>query len=266
MSDPAGMSATQRATILARFYDLDVLDVSYDAELYQQLAHEVGGAVLELAVGSGRLGIPIALAGQRVVGVDNDPAMLERARAEWERARGPIERDRFTVREGDLFTFRSGERFGLTFLAVNTFLLAEDDAARLAVLTTMREHLQPGGIAAVEVSTPDAAELASFDGRLQLEWLRREPDTGDEVAKMMSARHDPGSATVALSQIFEWTPQRGGPMSRVSKSDVLHLVSAERLAALAEQAGFGYVQLWGDHLLTPHGPGSQRTILEARLL
>ncbi len=140
------------------------------------------------------------------------------------------------VREGDLFAFRSNERFDLTFLAVNTFLLAEDDVARLAVLETMRVHLQPGGVAAIEVSTPDEAELASFDGRVQLEWLRHDPETGDEVAKLVSARHEPESATVALSQIFEWTPQLGGPLARVSRSDILHLLPAEQTGQ-ARQAG-----------------------------
>ena len=44
---------------------------------------------------------------------------------------------------------RSDERFDLTFLAVNTFLLAQEDAARRRVLETMRTQLRPGGIAAV---------------------------------------------------------------------------------------------------------------------
>jgi SAM-dependent methyltransferase len=108
-----------------------VLDVSYDAELYLRLAHQAGGAVLELAVGSGRLAIPLALAGHRVVGVDHDSAMLERARAAWQRSRGPVERERLSVHEGDFMSFRCAERFSLAFIAVNTFLLAEDDAARL---------------------------------------------------------------------------------------------------------------------------------------
>ena len=38
------------------------------------------------------------------------------------------------------------------------------------------------------------------------------------------------------------------------------------VADLARQAGFGEVTVWGDHLLTPHGAGSHRAILEARLV
>ncbi|MFV2065008.1 MAG: hypothetical protein ACC726_16075, partial [Chloroflexota bacterium] len=78
-----GLSATAEAQALARYYDLDVLDIAYDAELYQQLAQMVDGPILELAVGSGRLGIPLALAGHEVLGIDTDLAMLERARASW---------------------------------------------------------------------------------------------------------------------------------------------------------------------------------------
>ena len=39
-----------------------------------------------------------------------------------------------------------------------------DDAERLAILKTMRTHLRPGGVAAVEVGTPERAELERYDG------------------------------------------------------------------------------------------------------
>ncbi len=268
--DPAtaatGLTERRRAETLARFYDLDVLDVSYDAELYQRLAHDAGESVLELAVGSGRLAIPLALAGHRVVGVDHDAAMLARARTRWRSVRGPIGHDRLNLHVGDLASFRHPQRFDMVFIAVNTFLLAKDDAARLAVLAAMHDQLRPGGVAAVEVSTPDEDELASFDGRLQLEWLRHDPESGDLVAKLASARHDPDASAVSLCQIYEWTPSHGGPLSRVARTDTLHLVSAARLVDLATEAGFGDVVVWGDHLSIPYGPGSHRAILVARLL
>lgn len=260
------LTEEQRAEALARYYDLDVIDIAYDAELYQELAHEAQGPVLELAVGSGRLGIPLALAGHIVIGLDNDAAMLRRARANWERMRGDVEADRFTVREGDFLSYHSDGGFALAFIAVNTFLLAEDDDERLAILSTMHDQLRDGGIAAVEVSTPDRSELERYDGRLQHEWLRHDPETGEQVTKSISARHDAESETVALTQIYEWTPHAGGPLSRVAKIDTLHLVSADRLGSLARKAGFGSVELRGDHLLTPYGARSHRVILVARLV
>ena len=79
-SDPASAAA------LARLYDLDLVDDPGDLDLYLALADRAAGpatgtaAILELAVGTGRLAVPIAAAGHRVTGVDLDPAMLARAR------------------------------------------------------------------------------------------------------------------------------------------------------------------------------------------
>ncbi len=257
-------SAAESATLLARFYDLDVLDVAYDAELYLSLAQDAGGDILELATGSGRLAVPLALAGHRVLGIDHDVAMLQRARRRWDRVRGSLGRDRLRLRRGDMFDVHGPERFDLAFVAVNTFLLAQDDDARLALLGSMRSHLRPGGLAVVEVSTPDEDELETFDGRLQLEWLRHDPESGDHVAKLVSVRHDPEADSLLLCQVYEWTPRHGGTLQRVSRADTLHLVSAERLTSLARDAGFASVDLRGDHLATPYASGSQRAILVAR--
>ena len=262
----AGLTAEERAQRLARYYDLDFLDVSYDAELYQRLAHEVGGPILELGAGSGRLAVPLALAGNAVTALDADPAMLARAEQLWSETRGAISEDRLQTHAGDFLSWRSSQRFGLALIAVNTFLLAEDDDARRAILATMREHLRPGGIAAVEVGTPDETELASYDRRLQHEWLRVDAETGETVSKSISANHDPADDTLELTQIYEWTPPHGGALSRVTKTDLLHLVSAQHLGELARESGFAEVDLRGDHLSMPYGTTSHRVILVARLV
>ena len=55
--------------------------VTGDIPFYVGLAREADGLVVELAVGTGRVAIPVAQAtGRRVVGIDSSPAMLEHAR------------------------------------------------------------------------------------------------------------------------------------------------------------------------------------------
>ena len=262
----SALSEQERDARMARYYDLDVLDVAYDAELYLQLAHAAGGAVLELGVGSGRIAIPLALAGHDVLGLDNDQAMLDRAERNWAEVRGAAAAGRFRTRLGDFTSFRGDRRFALALIAINTFLLAPDDAGRRAILTMMRDHLQDGGTAAVEIGTPDQAELERYDRRLQHEWLRTDPETGEQVSKSISANYDGQAETLELTQIYQWTPPHGGPLGRVTQIDLLHLISAERLGELAREVGFGDVRLWGDHLSTPYGAGSHRVILEARLV
>src|SRR5919197_388524 len=56
--------------------------VTADVPFYVGLAREADGPLVELAVGNGRVAIPVAQAtGRRVVGIDSSPAMLEQARA-----------------------------------------------------------------------------------------------------------------------------------------------------------------------------------------
>ncbi|CAN5795098.1 class I SAM-dependent methyltransferase [soil metagenome] len=253
---------------LARYYDLDMQDVADDIEMYQGLAQESGGPVLELAAGSGRVAIPLALAGHRIVALDNDDAMLERARIAWRHARdrhgAPDERLRFV--DADLTSFRSDERFGLVILAQNVLLLMPDEAARLAALRTMSIHLRPGGLAVVDVSLPDADEMASWDGRLQLEWLRRDPESGDQVAKLISARLEPDASSVTLTQLFDATPPGGGAVRRSARVDTLNVIDRSELRSLAKRAGLGDVSVRVDLLVTPGGARSHRAILLGRLV
>src|SRR5258708_20737321 len=53
-----------------------------DIPFYVELARQADGPLVELAIGNGRVAIPVAQAtGQRVIGIDASPAMLELARA-----------------------------------------------------------------------------------------------------------------------------------------------------------------------------------------
>src|SRR5205085_9763871 len=72
--------------------------VTADVPFYVALAREADGLLVELAVGNGRVAIPVAQAtGRRVVGTDSSPAMLAQARERAVEAR--VERD---LREEDI--------------------------------------------------------------------------------------------------------------------------------------------------------------------
>ena len=73
-------------------------DMTADVAFYVDLACEADGPLVELAVGNGRVAIPVAQAtGRPVVGIDSSPAMLARARAGAARAGVVLD-----LREGDM--------------------------------------------------------------------------------------------------------------------------------------------------------------------
>lgn len=246
---------------MARLYDLDLADDPGDLDLYLALAGRVDGPLLELAVGSGRLAIPLAQAGHRVTGVDLDPAMLDRARA---KVAGTAAADRLTLVEADLVDLRLPDAggFGLAFIALNSLLVLPTRSAQRAALRTLADHLAPGGLAVVDIWLPDAEDLARFDGRIMLEWPRPDPESGTIVTKTGSAQHDAATACITLTAIFEEGGQ-GGPTKRWVRRDRLQLVTAGELRDFAESAGLTVELLAGDYDMGPLGPGSERAVLVA---
>lgn len=254
------------AAALARLYDLDLQDDPGDLDLYLALADRAAGPVLELAAGTGRLAVPLAVAGHAVTAVDLDPAMLVRAHARATAAGldAPGGRGSLELIEADLLGLRlpAAGTFTLAILALNSITLLGSRTAQREALATMAAHLAPGGLAVVDVWLPDAEDLARFDGRIILEWPRTDPETGAVVTKSGSAVHDASSGTIALTSLYEVGPQGTSP-ARWIRSDRLRLVSADELAGFAEDAGLRVEVIGGGYDLTPLGPGSDRAVLIA---
>jgi SAM-dependent methyltransferase len=254
--DPATASA------LARLYDLDLQDDPGDLDLYLALADRADGPVLELAAGSGRVAVPLAVAGHAVTAIDLDPAMLERARDRAEAADVP--RDRLELVEADIVDVRlpRAGRHALAFIALNSIMLLPTRDGQRAAFRTLAAHLAPGGFAAVDAWLPDAEDLGRFDGRLILEWIRSDPVTGAVVTKTGSALHDHASGTLVLTAIYEEAGQ-GQATRRWVRQDRLRLVSTDELESFAAEAGLHVETLAGGYDLGPLGPGSDRAVLIA---
>jgi len=260
-----------RAEALARLYDLDLSDDPGDLDLYLALAARTGGPILELAVGTGRLAVPLAAAGHDVIGVDDDAAMLRRARrrateagVDAVRRLAFVEHDMVDIRLSDLgdADLAGGGGAALVILGLNSILLLADRARQRRLIATMASVLAPGGIAVVDAWLPTVDDLVRFDGRLSLEWLRVDPESGREVTKLAAARYDESSRVGTLTTIFD-EPEPGGSPIRWTRTDALRLIGADELRSFAEDAGLGVEQLAGDYTLGPVGPGADRAILVA---
>jgi SAM-dependent methyltransferase len=250
------------AAALARLYDLDLQDDPGDLDLYLALADRADGPILELAAGSGRLAVPLALAGHRVTAVDNDPAMLERGRARATAAGVPADHLAFVEADLTELELPDAGRYAFAFIALNSIMLLARREAQRAAFRTLATHLAPGGLAAVDAWLPDAEDLARYDGRVILEWPRADPETGAIVTKVGSAQHDAASNTIELSAIYEEGRQGEAPRRWV-RHDRLRLVSADELGDFADEAGLRVEILAGGYDLSPIGPGSERAILVA---
>ncbi|MFF2266856.1 class I SAM-dependent DNA methyltransferase [Cellulosimicrobium cellulans] len=169
----------------------DVLDPAVD-----RLAALAGrGSAVELAVGTGRVAIPLAARGVRVTGIEISRHMVARLREKADETTLPVV-------VGDMATARVVGEHTLVYLVYNTIanLLTQD--AQVACFGNAARHLAPGGRFVVELWVPELRALPP--GRTATVW-HDEPgylgiDTYDVLHQRVVSHHvrfdDDGRAEV----------------------------------------------------------------------
>jgi SAM-dependent methyltransferase len=171
---------------IASFYDPWSRSVTEDVGFYVERALASGGPVVELAVGTGRIAVPIAEAGIDVIGVDSSPEMLAVARASAE-AVGVL--SRLDLRVGDLRTPPVGERVPLVICPFRSLLHMETEDQKLRALVAARDLLEPAGSYVFDVFAPSREDIDETHDR----WLEREPGIFERAV------WDESSRTLSLS-------------------------------------------------------------------
>jgi SAM-dependent methyltransferase len=125
----------------APIYDDWSAPMTEDVAFYVELAREADGPVVELAVGNGRVAVPVAQAiGRPVVGVDASPAMLEGARRR--AAAAGVELD---LRHGDMRDLELDEAAALVYCPFRSLLHLPTWRDRRRVFERVARALRPGG-------------------------------------------------------------------------------------------------------------------------
>jgi SAM-dependent methyltransferase len=196
--------------------------VTEDVGFYVDQALASGGPVVELAVGTGRIAVPIAESGIPVIGVDSSPEMLTVARAAAESAGvGEL----VDLRLGDLREPPVSERVPIVICPFRSLLHMETESEKLRALGAARGLLEPDGRFVFDVFSPSRADIEETDGR----WLEREPGIFER------ADWDQATRTLSLSV-------RSGDLMTTFG---LHWLSAPEWLRLLDEAGFAVDELYG---------------------
>ncbi len=131
-----------------------------DIAFYVRLAVEADGPLVELAIGNGRVAIPVAQAtGKRVIGIDMSPAMLKQARTRASDA--GVELD---LREGDMRDLALDEPAGLIYCPYRALLHLPTWADRRRTFERVAASLRPGGRFAWNAPSPASTAKRSTAG------------------------------------------------------------------------------------------------------
>jgi ubiquinone/menaquinone biosynthesis C-methylase UbiE len=131
-----------------------------DVPFYVSLALETDGPLVELAVGNGRVAVPVAEAtGRKALGIDTSPGMLELARAA--AAEAGVELD---LRLGDMRELEVDEPAGLVYCPFRALLHLPTWADRRRTFERVAASLQPGGRFAWNAFAFDHSAAVRYDG------------------------------------------------------------------------------------------------------
>lgn len=189
---------------IAELYDPWSVSVVEDVAFYLEEARRSDGPVVELGVGTGRIAIPIAAEGIRVIGVDSSRGMLDVCARRAALAGVDVD-----LRVGDLREPPVRERVPLVICPFRSLLHMHTEEDRRRALSAVRELLLPGGRFVFDVFTPGSEDIAQTHDR----WLEREPgiyelarwDEADRTLTL-TVRGPQGETTMALAWLApdEW--------------------------------------------------------------
>lgn len=216
----------------AEFYDR-INQHDFDLSFYRERCLAVGGPVLELCCGTGRLTVPLAVAGVPITGLDISVSMLFRAREKATAAGASVTWVRADMRDFDL-----GRRFALIFIPFNSLQCIYSLADLKTVLASVKRHLEPDGLFIFDVFNPDVRYYV--ERRSGYHEVARYVDAdGIEVVVSENCRYDPAGQ---VNRVV-WHIRRGNE-SRDERLDMRCYYPLE-MDALVQLGGFTTLEKLG---------------------
>jgi ubiquinone/menaquinone biosynthesis C-methylase UbiE len=234
----------------APFYDWEnaqTLD-RRDVEFWQRMATRAGGVILELGCGTGRVTIPVARTGVRVIGIDRSVEMLRYARKRATRARL---RNRIAWLRGDIrsLPFRQPVPFSLVMAPYGILQSLVSESDLRATLASVNAVLAPGGIFGVDL-VPDLPVWQEYENKVRFSGARR--GNKARITLVESVRQDRTKKLTMFDQ--QYIEQRGGDRKAHRFSLVFRTLTVPQITRRLERAGFHIRAILGDYSGEPWDP------------
>ena len=228
-----------------------------DVPFWRTVALNAGGTMLELGAGTGRIAVPLARAGVRVVGIDRSEPMPARARQRVTRAK--LQR-RVRLVRGDIrfLPFKKPFEMVLAPYGMLQSLLRERDLQ--ATLAAVHGVLKKGGTFGVEL-VADLPSWQEYEKRISLTGWRRRPG-GAHVTLTETVRQDRKKGLTIFDQQF--TERRGRKKVSRTFSLAFRTLTVPQMVRRLERAGFEITALLGDYRGREWDPRADVWVILAR--
>ena len=212
--------------------------------------------ILEIGCGTGRVAIPLAQAGHRVVGVDCAADALAIARRKRD-AVGLADRQLKLVR-GDATRLRlpAAGKFDWACILFNTFLGFTTLQQQDALLEAISCSLRPGGRLWIDIYQPNLDLLARERARNLDPVVFHVPSLDRTVTRLSDIKVDPARQVSHVTFRYQWCDSAGRKHCESNSFDITFMMPRE-FQLLMERHGFAIERLYGNYDgsdLAPHSP------------
>ena len=218
-------------------YDLECDDYDEDCPFIEQWARSIGGPLLDLACGTGRMALRLAAQGYLVTGVDIVPEMIARARQKAAERSVSIE---WVV--ADARTFHLQKQFPGIYMLMNAFQFFLSREDQEAMLARVREHLHREGCFLFETRNPCPRNL--------LEVRHPEPQKyttpdGGQLVVTEQQQYDPITQIQHYRCPHQWLLPGGQHLEKTLRT-ALRYVFPQEMEALLFYNGFQILSRYGN--------------------
>ncbi len=243
----------------AEFYDLIHGLGGEDVGLWLSLAGRTVLPVLEVGVGTGRIGLALVRAGHNLVGIDSSTAMLEFAR----KAADDDALETITFFEGDVSEASLDPGFfGFVLIPADVFLYCRDGEEQLAMLRQLAAALSFDGCLALDLPGPASWLDPASNGQPLLVFSA--PLGDEETLDVWHVHEDDLALQTRLLRINYEVTRPDGTVNRRMSEHHLRYVGRFELEYLLGRAGLAQLDVYGDYDLGSLTNDSERMIVLAR--
>jgi SAM-dependent methyltransferase len=229
-------------------YDEAVPDWPGEMDFWRSYADGIrakGERLLDVACGTGRIGIRLAQEGAAVTGLDLSQKMLDVAKQKSAGIPG------MHWVQSDMCSFDLAEEFGLAIIGGHAFMNLNTVEQQLGCLQSIRRHLEPGGRLIVHLDHQDLGWLGDLMGEkggvLELDKEFTHPRTGHRIRQSQAWRYEPATQTNVSVMLWEEVDDNGRVLDSLqSEPQRFHCMFRYEMEHLLVRAGYQVEALYGD--------------------
>jgi SAM-dependent methyltransferase len=235
------------------YYDLYPGHNLEDLPFWLDLAYRQSSPLLELGCGTGRVFLPLILAGYQAIGLDHDRRMLD-----YLLQANHLDLNRWLIC-ADMTTFHLGLAFNLIIIPCNTYATFPENTRR-QTLRQVFQHLRPAGLLAISLPNPVVLRSLPKHNPPELEEIVAHPIDGNPVQISSAWERSTNQLTIFWYYDHLFTD---GRIERFSFHQAYYLASVDNYLDELRWAGFTHLTIFGNFHHSSYSENSPDLIILA---